>query len=221
MYRKSIRREAIEAPFEELLQSMQPSRNLVDIANSMLKHAWTMRLDQQGDQKAHIARQIRATDKQIDALLDKLVESQSLTVTKALEKRVEKLEAEKLLLAEKHAKSGQPRRSFEEILELAMRFLASFWNIYTNGPLGLKRLVFRLAFTGPVAHDRERGFRTPQVPEIFRIFGPNGLKCKMVRSRRLELPLRLGNSDLNAARLPIPPRPHLGNDRGHSRASGV
>ena len=31
----------------------------------------------------------------------------------------------------------------------------------------------------------------------------------MVRSRRLELPLRLKNSDLNAARLPIPPRPHL------------
>ena len=27
----------------------------------------------------------------------------------------------------------------------------------------------------------------------------------MVRSRRLELPLRLKNSDLNAARLPIPP----------------
>ena len=30
----------------------------------------------------------------------------------------------------------------------------------------------------------------------------------LVRSRRLELPLRLKNSDLNAARLPIPPRPH-------------
>ena len=30
----------------------------------------------------------------------------------------------------------------------------------------------------------------------------------MVRSRRLELPLRLKNNDLNVARLPIPPRPH-------------
>ena len=30
----------------------------------------------------------------------------------------------------------------------------------------------------------------------------------MVRPRRLELPLPLKNSDLNAARLPIPPRPH-------------
>ena len=36
----------------------------------------------------------------------------------------------------------------------------------------------------------------------------NSLFLKMVRPRRLELPLRLKNSDLNAARLPIPPRPH-------------
>src|SRR5690554_1656374 len=31
---------------------------------------------------------------------------------------------------------------------------------------------------------------------------------RMVRSRRLELPRELPHSDLNAARLPIPPRPH-------------
>ena len=30
----------------------------------------------------------------------------------------------------------------------------------------------------------------------------------MVRSRRLELPPGFPDSDLNAARLPIPPRPH-------------
>ena len=32
---------------------------------------------------------------------------------------------------------------------------------------------------------------------------------KMVRSRRLELPRDLSHSDLNAARLPVPPRPHI------------
>ena len=35
-----------------------------------------------------------------------------------------------------------------------------------------------------------------------------GTMDSLVRSRRLELPLRLRNSDLNAARLPIPARPH-------------
>ena len=32
---------------------------------------------------------------------------------------------------------------------------------------------------------------------------------QLVRSRRLELPRELPHSDLNAARLPIPPRPHV------------
>ena len=32
----------------------------------------------------------------------------------------------------------------------------------------------------------------------------------LVRSRRLELPPLLQDSDLNAARLPVPPRPHCG-----------
>ena len=40
----------------------------------------------------------------------------------------------------------------------------------------------------------------------------------MVRPRRLELPLRLKNSDLNAARLPIPPRPHRSKCDAYSDA---
>ncbi len=209
MYRKSIRREAIEAPFEELLQSIQPSRNLVDIVTAMLKQAWAMRVDQQSDQSAHIAKQIKATEKQIQGLLDKLVASESATVIKALETRIESLETEKLLLTEKQVKSGAPRKSFEEVFELAMAFLANPWNLWEKGPFTLKRLVLRLAFKGPVTFDRENGFRTPQVADIFSLFQPNAQKCEMVRSGGLEPPRVLPHSDLNAARLPIPPRPHV------------
>ena len=35
------------------------------------------------------------------------------------------------------------------------------------------------------------------------------LLSMLVRSRRLELPRPFGHSDLNAARLPVPPRPHV------------
>ncbi len=38
--------------------------------------------------------------------------------------------------------------------------------------------------------------------------GTNYLREMMVRSRRLELPPHFWDSDLNAARLPVPPRPH-------------
>ena len=35
------------------------------------------------------------------------------------------------------------------------------------------------------------------------------MQTQLVRPRRLELPPVLPDSDLNAARLPIPPRPHI------------
>lgn len=73
---------------------------------------WTARLDQQTDQSSQIARQIKDTYKQIEGLLDKIIESESPTVMRALEKSVEKLETEKLLLDEKQTKSGAPKRSF-------------------------------------------------------------------------------------------------------------
>ena len=38
---------------------------------------------------------------------------------------------------------------------------------------------------------------------------PDWLDFVLVRSRRLELPRPFGHSDLNAARLPVPPRPHV------------
>ena len=37
----------------------------------------------------------------------------------------------------------------------------------------------------------------------------NMLNFRMVRLRRLELPRVLPHSDLNAARLPVPPQPHI------------
>ena len=40
----------------------------------------------------------------------------------------------------------------------------------------------------------------------------------MVRSRRLELPRPFGHSDLNAARLPVPPRPHVHENGRLSKA---
>src|SRR3954470_8068120 len=43
----------------------------------------------------------------------------------------------------------------------------------------------------------------------------------LVRSRRLELPRPFGHSDLNAARLPVPPRPHVmspGREPGAGRS---
>ena len=209
LYRKSIRRDVVEGAFEETLQRMQPSKNVFEVFTSMFKHAWSMRQDKQAAAQSDLKRQISKLDKTIDGLLDRIVESENGSVIAAYEKRIAKLESEKLNLSEKLTKNDKPKHSFEEIFERASLFLSSPWNIYTNGTLTMKRLVLRLAFKGPLAFDKENGFRTPQVSDPFKFFEKLTSKCEMVRSRRLELPRVLPHSDLNAARLPIPPRPHV------------
>ena len=50
------------------------------------------------------------------------------------------------------------------------------------------------------------GLKLREYKKFFKI---KFLNRNLVRSRRLELPRVLPHSDLNAARLPIPPRPHI------------
>ncbi|GAA6176971.1 recombinase family protein [Sulfitobacter pacificus] len=174
MYRKSIARAKIEGAFEDTLQAMQPSENLLNIVTAMLKHVWQVRLDQQGSQKSTLQKQIKDVDKQISGMLDKIVDSKSAAVVSAFEQRIEKLETEKLLLIEKQSQKANPKRSFDEIFELTTKFLASPWYLYKNGSLTAKRMVLRLAFKAPMAYHRESGFRTPQPSDIFTFFDDFG-----------------------------------------------
>ena len=73
----------------------------------------------------------------------------------------------------------------------------------SSGERGLHRLVFSIN-----KKVDNRAQKRPFLSYCFIYF----IFVLMVRSRRLELPLRLKNSDLNAARLPIPPRPHVVTD---------
>ena len=126
----------------------------------------------------------------------------------ALESKIAKLEEDKLLLIDKLSQNTKPKSTLSEIIELLRDFLSSPWNIYEKGSLEVRKTILKTAFKAPLAYDRQNGYRTPQVSVIFDFLADFTSKCEMVRPRRLELPLRLRNSDLNAARLPIPPRPH-------------
>ena len=119
------------------------------------------------------------------------------------------LEEDKFLLAGKAGQTAKPKRNPGEIFELLKAFLSNPWTLYENGSLALKKPVLRTALQEPLAYDRKTGFRTPQASVIFEFFGAFTSKYEMVRSEGLEPSLLLQNSDLNAARLPIPPRPHM------------
>ncbi len=169
-YRKSIPRAKIEGEFESILQSMQPGEKLFHFVKSMFKDAWQQRLSQ----SRHIAKVLQSdlakSEKQLEQLLDRIVEAENPTVIGAYESRIAKLEKDKLLTTEKLANLDNPRHGFDELFELSLKFLSNPWKLWVSGQITLRKIVLRLAFAEQMAYRKNEGFRTPQVSVPFRFF---------------------------------------------------
>lgn len=179
--RKSIPRARIEEGFEAILQTLQPTPGLFAMAKAMFVDAWEARLSEAQAAKDGVLRQAREVEKQIEALLDRLVEAASPSVVKAYESRIEKLEREKLVLAERAGRALPPKGRLEEFIELSLMFLANPCNIWNNGSTALRQAVLRLAFVEPLMYSLESGYRTPETAYPFKVLaGISGQKCGMV-----------------------------------------
>ena len=186
-YRKSVRREKIEGAFVTLLESLTPSAQLVDLARAMFKNAWEQRRAQAvAIAKSHESERVKVAS-QIDALVNRIVDATSPAVVAAYEKRITELERTKAVLAEKSQRGAQPARRFEDMFELAMRFLASPSKIWEMGKIEYQKLVLRLAFADCLLYCPKSGFRTPQTSLPFKVLqGVGNAVGKMARPKGFE-----------------------------------
>ena len=153
----------------------------------MFQDAWDARLARSSESTNELKKNILQLEKQIDQLLDRIVEASNGSVVSAYEKRIAKLEREKVLAAEKLAQSGKPRHTFEESFEHAMRFLSNPWKIWNNSDVSLKKTVLRLAFIEPLPYCRNQGLRTPKLSLPFKALGDGfNQKREMVRPAGFE-----------------------------------
>ena len=186
-YRKSIRRDVLEGEFVDLLRDMQPSENLYKLAKAMFKSAWDQRVAQAQAACLTFKRDVAKLEKQIDGLLDRIVEASTPSVVSAYEKRLAKLEREKLVMQEKLAQGPKPKASFDELFELACTFLANPWKIWESGQLTLRRTVLKLAFADRISYCRKTGLRTPKTTLPFKVLeAMNAKKCSMAGRQGFE-----------------------------------
>ena len=167
---KSIRKAKIESEFETLLESLQPAESLFAMARAMFTNAWEQHRLNGAALAQSLKRSINQCDTQIAQVLDRIVTASSDSVIAAYETRIEKLEKEKLALAEKLETTGKPRRAFGEMFELTMRFLANPCNLWKSERYEDKQTVLKLVFSGPLEYARNEGFRTPQTSSVFGLF---------------------------------------------------
>ncbi|MFC0810884.1 recombinase family protein [Paracoccus panacisoli] len=75
---KCIPRAKLEDGFEAILRSLAPSKKLFELARVIFADVWEMRSQQVRSQQAEWKRQLKEAEKQIEELLDRLVDHSSL-----------------------------------------------------------------------------------------------------------------------------------------------
>ncbi|MBX3598939.1 MAG: hypothetical protein KF874_15350 [Rhizobiaceae bacterium] len=99
----------------------------------------------------------------IDKVVDLMIETESDTARSAYEKRLQKLEREKAVTVERAASCVRPARDYDETLRTAVEFLASPWKLWNSERFSDKRLCLKLTFADKLAYVRGEGFRTAKV----------------------------------------------------------
>ena len=177
----------LEGEFETVLRALKPSRGLFEIAREMFKNAWDQRLAQTKDRICRLKKDADKIDKQIEQLLDRIVETQNASVVAAYEKRIARLEKQKLLIEEKTKNSGKPRHTYEDLFELAVQFLSNPCKLWDSGQLALRRTVLKLAFSERITYCRNGGLRTPKTTLPFKLLTDfRKGNCEMARPAGFE-----------------------------------
>lgn len=190
--RKSIRRDEIEGRFVALLEELTPKPMLIKVAGAMFRHAWNQRLEQSAVFARANQTEIEKIDRQIAAMLDRIVEAGSATVIGAFEKRIEEMERSKLLLQERSANAAQSQGSFDELFELALSFLTNPSKLWRFGTLEHRKTVLRLVFSEAPSYAPDEGFRTPKTTMPFSMLGDNRRPFEVMAGREgFEPPGRL------------------------------
>ena len=92
-------------------------------------------------------------------------------MAKALEKRINALQSQKLVIEEKMSSCGRPIRPYDEMYRTSLKFLQEPHKIWANGRFEDKRAVLKLAFTDRLTYVRNEGYRTPDLSLPFKMLG--------------------------------------------------
>ncbi|MGN6538324.1 MAG: zinc ribbon domain-containing protein, partial [Mesorhizobium sp.] len=185
---KSIPRAEIEGAFHNLLLSMAPTENLTKVAGAMFRDLWEGKLAEEGERRKSLKLHQGKLQRDIEKIVDVMVETESDSARRAYEQRLQKLERERALTAERIENCGRPVRGFDETLRTAIAFLSSPCKLGESSRLSDKRLCLKLTFQDKLAYVRKEGFRTANLTLPFKVledfFNPeNG----MARPKRFEL----------------------------------
>ena len=184
--RKSVRKEAIEGEFENLLRDMRPSEGLLNLAFQMLRDLWNARATNVEERSTSLKMEAALIGRKIDRLLDRIADATSDAVAQVYDRKINELEMQKAALADRMSNLGKPLRDFRETYRTAFDFLANPLKLWHSPNLEDRRAVLRLVFPERLAYQRGYGYRTAQVSATFKLLGGSTMNQELVELSGIE-----------------------------------
>ncbi len=169
--RKSIRRDDLETAVARVLERLVPAQKLSKLAGEMFQDIWNNRAAQSEATTQSLLREASQLQKQIDKLIDRLVNATGDSVIEAYEQRIAKMQQDKKVLMERINNLAVKQDTFSKTFEHAMRFLSNPYKVWEKGSFDLKRNVLNLVFSEPLVYCRNEGLRTAKTALPFKVLG--------------------------------------------------
>lgn len=175
---KSVARSKVEGAFEDMLRKLIPSREMFALLSTLFRKRWDEAESKAKDTKTALRNEIVSIEKKIAQLLDRVVDAESATVIGAYERKIDELERQKLVLAEKRARCGTAIKGYDESFPTALEFLSNPWNLWEKGAFEDKRIVLKLTLASHLEYDWDEGVRTPEITLPFKVLQADSCREK-------------------------------------------
>ena len=184
---KGIPVAKLNARFEEHLKSLTPSEPYLAMVKAMFNKCWNAQHARAQETAQSHAAKAGDLDREINKVVDRMLEVSNPRALKAFEDRIEGLEQDKMIALEKAAQKPTPVRPFAEMFEHTLRFLSNPYECWKIGSPLAQKMVTRMVFDGPLTYDRKSGCLNTKKSSIFKLLeGQNTLRGEMVGPAGLE-----------------------------------
>ncbi|MEX2615672.1 MAG: hypothetical protein WD767_06225 [Alphaproteobacteria bacterium] len=134
----------------------------------MFRKLWDERLHSRKAGSQSLEMEIRKIEKDVEKLLDRIVDLDNPSVIHAYEKRIRDMESRRIETQEKIAQCGRPVRGFDDSLGTALDFLGNPQKLWASDRLEHKKTVLKLAFADRLAYVRNEGVGTADLALLSR-----------------------------------------------------
>lgn len=167
---KTIAKEKLESEFIELLKNVQPTEDLLNRTTRIFETLWNEYTNGAKKAQQDLKRELNLIEEEIKKVIDKITNTESDLVSKALENKVEDLEKKRLQTRYKLESFQDHAKDFRTPLKRVMEFIKDTDSIWINGSTDERKMLLNLVFDGDLWYDLNSGFRTPHLSSLYSAF---------------------------------------------------